>query len=90
MPKVRALTAAERMLQAENEAVAKFCHDMMEQINMERGRKDMTRGEMASFLGVTPNTYLHWRDGRMEKASVERVLRAAHRVGCRIEIVPGK
>lgn len=41
MPKIRPLTAADRKLQAENDAVDKFCRKVMDQINMERGRRDI-------------------------------------------------
>ena len=90
MPKIRPLTDADRKLQAENEAVENFCRKVMDQINMERGLKDMTRKEMAERLGISKDTYLNWRDGGICKASVDHLIRAAHRVGCRIEIIPEK
>ena len=67
--------------------IESVAQELLGRINEVRGRKDMTKGDFAEFIGVSRDRYAKWNNGEVAAASFEALVRAALRCGIRIEIV---
>jgi DNA-binding transcriptional regulator YiaG len=67
--------------------IESVAQELLDRINEVRGRKDMTKGEFAEYIGVSRDRYARWNNGEVPTASFESLIRAALRCGVRIEIV---
>lgn len=63
--------------------------DLLDRINEVRGRKNMSKGDFAEFIGVSRDRYQKWNNGEVSAASFSTLVRAALRCGIRIEITGG-
>ena len=72
--------------QKEQQKVDAVAQEILDKLNEFRGRKDMSKGEFAEFIGVSRDRYQKWNNGEVSTASFTTLVRAAIRCGIRIEI----
>ena len=83
MPSTMGMSTQEK----EKMKIDSVAQELLGKINEVRGRKDMTKGDFAEFIGVSRDRYAKWNHGEVSSASFEALIRAALRCGIRIEIV---
>lgn len=79
------LSSAEK----ERMKVDAVAQDLLDRINEVRGRKNMSKGDFAEFIGVSRDRYQKWNNGEVSAASFSTLVRAALRCGIQIEITGG-
>jgi len=72
--------------QKEQREVERLAKEIMTGLNEKRGRDDMSKQELADFVGITPNCLLCWNKGAARKASFETLVIAAIRCGGKITV----
>lgn len=75
--------------QKEQKKVDAVAQEILDRLNEVRGRKNMSKGDFAEFIGVSRDRYLRWNNGEVSAANFSTLVRAAIRCGIRIEITGG-
>lgn len=88
MPKVRPLTREMREKQADQEAVKRVSDKLLGEIGAERGRRDMTKEEMADYLGITRASLNNWAKDGLGGTSLRQAVKMARKVGFQFDLVP--
>lgn len=70
----------------ERQKVDAVAQKILDRINEVRGRRNMTKGDFAEFIGVSRDRYQKWNNGEVSSANFDTLIRAAIRCGVHIEI----
>lgn len=73
----------------ERRKVDAVAQELLDMLNEFRGRKNMTKGEFAEFIGVSRDCYQKWNQGKVTSASFSTLVRAAIRCGIRMDFCRG-
>lgn len=88
MPKVRPLTQREREAQAIENELKRTSDDFLSIVGERRGRDDMSRCDMAEFIGISEWLFYKWRSEGMKSAKLGQLVAAARKLGYRIVFEP--
>lgn len=73
----------------ERRKVDAVAHELLDMLNEVRGRKNMTKGEFAEFIGVSRDCYQKWNQGKITSASFSTLVKAAIRCGIKMDFCRG-
>ena len=82
MPRVKPLTEE----QAARWAVKDLCDEIMNKVKERKGLYDLTDYEVAYRLNISPALYGKYKNGGLEKARFDFVLRAVHFAGYELSL----
>lgn len=84
MPKVRGLTQKQREAIAIEDEIQRASQDFLNAARMKRGMEDKTYAQVADDIGVSKDTFIKWRAGKVPEASFGRIVIAYAKMGYRL------